>query len=427
MKKLIVLPLVCVIISAGAYAQQLSVGSPESVGLSPKRLENIDVLFNKFIDDGHLPGGVVLVARKGKIAYFKAFGNRNLGSKKSFAKDDIFRIASMTKAITTTAVLMLYEQGLFRLDDPISWYLPMFKEMEVLEYFNETDSAYTTVPADQEITIRHLLSHTSGISYGFMDPAINAIYTKNGANGFGLSHETLTTREMNQKIAQQPLLHQPGANWTYGHNTEVLGYFVEVISGKTLGEYCREMIFEPLGMTDTYFYIPKGKQKRLVPIYGVDDTNTLFKWDEKDANYPTYGRDDHFAGGGGLSSTAMDYAVFCQMLLSNGIYDGHRLLGRKTIVLMRTDQLAKFGIEPRSLLGSNGNSFGLGYALITEKSESNLPGSAGTYYWGGIYNTKFWINPDEDMFIVVMAQMLPFPRADLWSKLNTVIYSSIDD
>lgn len=405
----------------------LSEGKPEEVGLSSDHLKNIDQLFNKWIDDNKIPGGIVLVARKGKIAYFKSFGKSDIEEGKEYQNDDIFRMASMTKGVTTTAVLQLYEQGLFGMDDPISQYIPSFENTAVLDEFNESDSSYTTKKIQKQITIRHLLSHTSGIPYAFSDKKAAAIFAKNDFVNFGLSHDKATTKEMVEMIAQQPLLHQPGEKWTYGHNTDVLGYFIEVISGKTLGEYCRVNIFEPIGMNDTYFYLPKNKHSRLVPVYSELGNGKIVKRPWKTTNYPTYGRDDHFAGGGGLSSTAMDYAIFCQMLLNNGSYNGRRILSRKTIDLMNSDQLEKMGIDSKSSFGNKGTSFGLGFALNTQQSTSHSHGSEGAFNWGGIFNTKYWIDPKEEMFMVAMAQIYPFSGGDIWTKLQTIIYSSIED
>lgn len=411
---------------------ELKQATPESVGLSSQKLTNIDNLFNKFIEDKIIPGGIVLIGRKGKIVYHKTFGNRDLDTKQPFQKGDIFRIASMTKAITTTAMLQLYEKGLFGLDDPLHLYLPQFKDPMVLNEFNTADSTYTSTKSSKQITIRHLLSHTSGISYGFMDPRINAIYAKNGgAHNFGLSHPVYSTKDMINIIAKQPLLHEPGEKWSYGLNCEVLGYLVEVFSGQTLGEYCRKNIFDPLGMDDTWFYLPKEKEDKLVPVYAYtfkDGLNKIPAPQNEMLDYPKKGPLNHFAGGGGLSATAKDYGIFCQAMLNDGVYNGKRILGRKTIELMTSDQLAKMGVKPY-IFGDidNGTSFGLGYAIQTEKYISHAHGSVGNFYWSGAFHTKFWINPEEDMFMVTMVQLIPFERPDLFTKLNTIIYSAIDD
>lgn len=411
----------------GQSDRQLSEQADGS-GLSTTQLQHIDALCQSYQEQGLLPGGTVLVARHGKIAYFKAWGNKDLSNNTAFKKDDIFRLASMTKAFTSVAILQLYEQGKLGLDDPVSNYLPFMKEMSIMEQFNPADSSYTSKPAKTAITIRHLLTHTSGICYDFLNAEINAIYTKRGVNNYGLSHPVHTTRQMAENIAQQPLLHEPGAQWTYGYNMEILGYLIEVITGKNLGTYCKEHIFAPLGMDDTYFYLPKEKASRLVDVYQM--TPEGLSTYEGAANvwyYPLLEDKDHFAGGGGASSTTLDYAVFCQMLLNGGIYNGIRILGSKTIELMTTDQLALLRIEPSGALAYTRSSFGLGFSLKLEKGKALSGGSSGTYAWGGLFNTKFWIDPKEDLIFVGMTQVLPGGDADFWKKMDAIIYGAVQD
>ncbi|MEL7533863.1 MAG: serine hydrolase domain-containing protein [Bacteroidota bacterium] len=416
----------CLVFNLRAQSPTLEMASPESVHLSPTQLANIDALFAEYIEQGFIPGGVVMIGRKGKIAYYKHFGYSNIKKETPYNNDDIFRIASMTKALTTTAVLKLFEQGKFLLDDPIADYIPAFADTKVMSAFDEKDGSYETEDLETPITIRHLLTHTSGIPYPFNDPA-KSIYKQGDADKFGLSHKEASTAEMVNKIAALPLMHQPGEKWTYGHSVDVLGYFVEVISGQTLGAYLNEHVFEPLGMKDTYFYLPEDKQERLVPVYGEFEKAGLRKMPDLLYNYPSFGRDDHFAGGGGLSSTAMDYGIFCQMMLNMGEYNGKRILSRKTIELMTTDQLALMGIDTQNILGGNGTSFCLGFALTTERKLASEHGSVGSFNWGGIFNTKYWIDPEEEMFMVAMTQMLPFYHQEFWQKLNTIIYSSVTD
>lgn len=408
-------------------AQQLQEASPESVGLSSKQLAHIDGLCQEYLDNNWLPGGTILVARKGKIAYFKTWGNRDTKSNTPYQKDDIFRLASMTKAFTSVAMLQLLEQGKYRLDEPVSMYIPAFAESKVLLKLNAADTTYTTIPVKNPITIRHLMTHTSGLSYAFMDARIKAIYEKNGAANFGLSHETITTAEMVQRIAEQPLLHHPGERWTYGYNTDVLGYLVEVLSGQTLGVYCKEHIFGPLGMKDTGFYLPKEKTPRLVPVYyDVPEKKQLLVHTDPIYNYPFLGRDDHFAGGGGASSTTLDYAIFCQMLLNGGTYNGKRILSKKTTDLLATDQLAYMGIEPTKRVDEFGTSYGLGISLKTKRNEAQTLNSAGTLAWGGIFNTKYWINPKEELVFVGMTQILPDYHPEFWEKLYNIIYAAVE-
>ncbi|MBV5348153.1 beta-lactamase family protein [bacterium] len=311
-------------------------GPSGMVGMSEKRLQLLDQFIQEYVNKGFIPGGVFLVARDNQIVYNKTFGFRNTDKKVPYKKDDIFRICSMTKAITSVAIMQLYEEGKLGLDDAVQDYIPAFKNTQVLDAFNEKDSAYTTVPVNSPITLRQLLTHTSGIAYGDFYPGkVQAVYKKNNMLGVGLSHPSWNTEEFINRLAAVPLAFQPGDHFMYGLNMDVLGRVIEVVSGEKLSDYFRKHIFEPLGMKDTYFYLPKEKQSRLVPIYGYDANNT-FQMLANDAlvsnsDYPKSADIGHYAGGGGLSSTAMDYAIFIQSLLNNGVYNGKRILSRKTI------------------------------------------------------------------------------------------------
>ncbi len=421
--------LVCLLFTfASLQAQTLAEASPESVGLSSKQLANIDALCQEYVEKNWLPGGTILLARKGKIAYFKTFGNRDIAAKKPYQKDDIFRLASMTKSVTTVAAFMLYEKGLFRLDDPVWWYLPEWKEVQVLNTFNAADSTYTAVAPKSPLTIRHLLTHTSGISYDFMDSKASAIYTKNGATVVALAGEGMTTKSMSKKLAEQPLMHHPGEKYTYGHSTDVLGALVETLSGQTLGEFCQAHIFKPLGMNDSHFYLPKEKWERLVPVYYEIQNKGIQRHDDRTYAYPMMNRSDYFAGGAGLNSTTMDYAIFAQMLLNKGNYNGVRILGRKTVDLMTsTDQLKKLEVAKKDygFLG-DGTTFTLGFSLSTAENLSHTSGSVGVFGWGGIFNTKYWVDPQEDMTMVAMTQIYPRYHPEFWDKLYAIIYGALE-
>jgi len=409
-------------------AQPLADAKPETVGLSSKQLENIDALFKYYEDKNWLPGGTVLIARKGKVAYFNAFGNKDLKAKTPFQKDDIFRLASMTKGVTTVATFILYEKGLFRLDDPVWWYLPEWKEVKVLDNFNEADSTYTTIDAKQPITIRHLLTHTSGISYDFMNKTSGAIYAKNGATVGELAGEGMTTAKMSAQLAKAPLMHKPGERYTYGHSTDILGQLVEVLSKQTLGEFCKEHIFEPLGMKETHFYLPKPLMSRLVPVYYEIQNKGFQRHDDATFGYPYMNRPDYYTGGAGLSGTTMDYAIFAQMLLNKGTYNGKHILGRKTVELMTaTDQLKKLGVEEYGFLGKNGTTFTLGFSLSTKDNLAHTSGSEGVFGWGGIFNTKYWVDPVEEIVMVGMTQVYPSYHPEFWEKLYAIIYGALED
>lgn len=414
-------------LAVNLQAQPLAEAKPETVGLSFNQLQNIEALFKQYEDKNWLPGGTVLIARKGKVAYFNAFGNKDLEAKIAYKKDDIFRLASMTKSVTTVATFMLYEKGAFRLDDPVWWYLPEWKEVKVLDKFNEIDSSYTSIEAKKTITIRHLLTHTSGISYDFQSKIAAAIYAKGGATVEALAGEGMTTAKMSKRLSKQPLMHQPGEKYTYGHNTDILGQLVEVLSKQTLGEFCKEHIFEPLGMKETHFYLPKPLMSRLVPVYYEIQNKGLQRHDDATFGYPYVNRPDYFTGGGGLSGTTMDYAIFAQMLLNKGTYNGKRILGRKTVDLMTsTDQLQKLGI-PKKSFSQNGATFSLGFSLSTKDNLSHTSGSVGTFGWGGIFNTKYWVDPKEEMVMVAMTQVYPSYHPEFWEKLYAIVYGALED
>ncbi len=413
-------------------AQKLIESNPLEAGMSPQKLKQLNPFIENYIDQNAIPGGVFLIARKGKIVYHKSFGNRSTENTRPYQNDDIFRIASMTKAITTVSIMQLYEQGKIGLDDPIHYYIPAFKNVVVLDQFNNSDSTYTTVPPKKAITIRHLLTHTSGIVYGdFSRGKLQIIYNKFNMTGVGLSHASWTTEELVNKIAEIPLAFQPGTKYTYGLNMEVLGRLIEVVSGLTLDTYFQKHIFDPLGMEDTYFYLPKDKHHRMIPLYTQKNGGGLQMAGENTAalgfDYPTKSGRNHFAGGGGLSSTALDYAKFIQALVNNGLYNGQRILSRNTIETMTADQMILLNREGNGFSTLPGISYCLGFALRTEEAKGYGPKSPGTYEWGGYFNTKFFIDPEEELVFVGMTQILPFYRNDFWNRMYAIIYGAIED
>ena len=419
------------LVSGQMAAPILEAGTPAEAGIAADRLQRVDELINKYIEREWLAGGVFTIARRGKLIYHKAFGNKDL-LKNPYAKDDIFRIASMTKALTSVSILQLYEKGMVGLDDPIHFYLPAFQEMTVLENFNHEDSTYTVVPANQPITIRHLLTHTSGITYGTFNPGpIQIIYEKLGLNAIGLSHAQLSTAEAIDKIAGAPLIFQPGEQYMYGLNMDVLGRIIEVVSGKSLAVYFREHILDPVGMYDTHFYLPKEKHDRLVPLYSQDDDHEWFIRDDglgiDGLDYPKAAQRSHFAGGGGLSGTALDYAKFIQVLCQGGDHDDVHLLSRKTLEVMTSDQLILQNRAGKGISQRPGITYGLGFRLLTHQASGWSTKSPGTYEWGGVFNTKYFIDPREELTFVGMTQVLPFKRQEFWDRLYTVIYAAIDD
>lgn len=401
---------------------------PQSVGIYPERLNRLDGLFQSYINKGAFPGVVAIVVRDGKIVYHKAFGKSDLDSKRTMQKDDIFRIASMTKAITSLGIMMLHEEGKIMLDDPISKYIPEFAKPNVLDQFNPKDSSYTTVPAKREITVRHLLSHTSGINYNAIagDERMRMIYTKAGGIIDAFTTEPLKIGDMVKKLAKQPLTHQPGEKWTYGLSIDVLGYLIEIVSGQTLAEYFQQHIFAPLGMKDTYFYLPDSHKNRLVPLYSEDKEKGLVKGTTgnltTNPNYPIEGAKTYYSGGGGLSSTAYDYAIFLQMLLNNGVYNGKRLLSRKGVELFtNANQTNNLFPDPRAY-------FSLGFSVTNEVGRASDLTSVGRFTWGGAFSTHYFADPKEKISGVLMKQMWPTSfGGELDRKFELMIYQALDN
>ena len=404
----------------------LSDGSPESVGISSERIARMDNIFQNSVNNKEVPGVAAIVIRNGKIVYHKSFGMADNQSNRALKKDDIFRIASMSKAITSTAVMMLWEEGKFQLDDPISKYIPEFKNPTLVKSFSFRDSSYTTEPAKNEITIRHLLSHTSGLGYGVIDgdERFKAMYKKAGITDL-YTTESIKIGESVKKLAKLPLHHNPGEKYTYSEGLDVLGYFIEVISGMPFDEFLRKKMFEPLGMNDTYFYLPDNKAARLV---SVQRPNKDGQWEKfpvtfYDTDYPIKGAKTFFSGGAGLSSTAKDYATFLQMYLNEGELGGKRFLSRKTIDAILSNQTENlFG-------GEKGDSFfGLAYSVLRVKGENKGGiGSEGTFTWGGYFNTNYFADPKEKIIGVIMKQTQQTKGDNLNELFRQIIYQSLDD
>ncbi|MCS6967016.1 MAG: serine hydrolase [Cytophagales bacterium] len=396
--------------------QLLSPAPAEQVGMSTRRLAYIDTFLLKRLQKQLLPGAVCLVARKGKIVYHKAFGYRNLASRIPMEKDDIFRIMSMTKAITSVAVMMLFEEGQFLLHEPISKFIPEFKNPKVLKrlILNSKDTSFTAVAAKQEITIWHLLTHTAGIPYN------HPLQHKAGIPPFHTT-KPLTLSQTIPKLAQLPLMHEPGEQFTYGLSTDVLGYLIEKVSGMTLSEFFTKRIFKPLGMHDTFFYVPSDKKERLVMLCEEVEGKVIPHTNAAEyADYATEGAQTYYSGGAGLCSTAADYANFMQMLLNGGRYNGVQLLSRKTIEMMTQNQIGE-------LTTWRGTKFGLGFELLEREQISRVPGSVGVFRWDGMYSTFFWIDPKEELIAVFMSQVWPTSQTDLAQRVQTLVYQAIVD
>jgi len=405
--------------------EPLTTAKPESQGFSSERLGRIDSLFQKFVDQRAIAGATALVARKGKIVYFRSTGYNDQENKVPLEKDAIFRIASQTKAITSVAVMMLFEEGRISLSDPISMLLPEFSNPKVITGFNKKDSSFTSQAAKRAVTIHDLLTHTSGYCYpGSGGEAITAIYAKLRIVN-GVPEAVSTLKEEMRKIALAPLAHEPGEKFSYGLSTDILGYLVETVSGQSLENFFRTRIFDPLGMADTYFRLPVEKHSRLMLLYednikgdGVQKTTGQY------IDYPLR-KGIYYSGGGGLSSTAMDYAKFLQMLLNEGEYNGTRLLSRKTIEMMRINQIGTLG-SGSLFIPNSADKFGLGFEVISQPGKAQILISEGAFGWGGAFGSLYWIDPDEDLIVQFVIQKAG-EYNDIRSKFITAVYQAIEE
>ena len=403
--------------------------TPAEVGLSSELLERITSALQRSIDDGRIAGGVALVARHGKVVYLKAVGMADRDAKRPMRTDNLFRICSMSKPITSVAVMMLYEEGRFTLNQPVSDFIPEFKKMKVLDPpypQDKTSPPGALVDAKRPITIRHLLTHTSGLTYQW-SPRLGKSY-RDAAIGSGILQHEGTIGDAVKRLAAQPLLFQPGDAWEYSLADDVLGYLVEVVSGMPLDKFLQERIFGPLGMKDSCFFLPDEKVPRLATAYTYYPEKGLQPIHEKEvvkegefnfsADYPYRGQRTYFSGGGGLSSTAEDYYRFCKMMLNGGQLNGTRLLSRKSVELVSQNQV-------QGKLDEMG--YGLGFGVTSEPRFLTELGSVGSYYWGGFYYTSFVIDPKEDLIAIFMGQLHPTGGLNLDDKVIRLAYQAIND
>lgn len=428
MKNLYTLLFIALAVTATAQTKSivesppLAEARPETVGMSPQRLARIDEMCSLAVAQGHVPGVVALVARRGKIVYHKAFGMADNTAGRALKGDDIFRIASQSKAITATAVMMLWEEGKFRLDDPISKFIPEFKNPQVLHTFQYRDTSYTTVPGKSEITIRHLLTHTSGIGYGVIDgdERFKMIYHKAGITDL-FTTENIGIGESVKKLARLPLHHHPGEGYTYSEGLDVLGYFIEIVSGMPFDVFLRTRLFEPLGMHDTWFYLPEKSVSRLVTVQEPADG----KWKRYpvtfyDPDYPAVGARRFFSGGAGLSSTARDYATFLQMYLNEGELNGVRILSRTTVKMIMANQIGE--------LWSGVKHLGIAFGVLTQYGQDmGGQGSAGTFDWGGYFNTQYFADPEEKIVGILMKQTQNATGDETAWKFRQLVFQAVDD
>ncbi|HEY8970359.1 MAG TPA: serine hydrolase domain-containing protein [Puia sp.] len=401
-------------------SQSITVSNLPRKDVDYGRLARIDTLVNSYIDKGWIPGVVTLVVKGGQIVQYKGYGYADAESRKPMHKDDLFRIASQTKAIVSTAIMILYEEGKFTLDEPIADFLPAWRHPSVLNEFHASDTTYTTVPAKRDITFRDLLTHTSGLDYtGIGTEKMRAIYAKaHIPSGLGVIDRDL--RERMEALARLPLVSQPGEKWVYGLSIDVLGCLVEVISGRNLEQFCTERIFRPLGMKDTYFNVPASKASRLTTVYMEDSLHHVVRWTKErttiDPDYPLKEK-HYFSGGAGLTSTAYDYAIFLQTMLNGGIYNGARILSPRTVQMMTSGQL--------TFLFNGIDNFGLGFGITSELSGARGPRNAGSFYWGGFFGTTYWADPRAGLVCLIMTQENPSSHGDLAAKVEQLIYQSL--
>ncbi len=401
----------------------LSEVNANDVGLSEFRLSYIDTMLNNAVNDNIIPGAVALVSRNGKIAYHKAFGMADNTSERDLQQSDIFRIASQSKAITSTAVMMLWEEGKFNLDDPISKYIPEFANEQIIDTFNENDSSYTAKPSVKQITIRHLLTHTSGVGYGVIDGdhRFNKLYNKAGIVDL-FTTKDISIEDNIKKLAKLPLHHNPGEKFTYSEGLDVLGYFIEIVSGMPFDEFLDTRIFKPLGMLDTQFYLPESKYNRLVTVQTKKgDAWVKYPVTFYDTDYPIKGAKRFFSGGAGLTSTAKDYAAFLQMYLNKGELNGTRLLSRTTVETILTNQIPYISEAIEAV-------HGLAFGLIDKKTHDlGGAGSEGTFIWGGYFNTVYFADPKENIIGVLLKQTQRINGDDTSNKFRKLVMQAIDD
>jgi CubicO group peptidase (beta-lactamase class C family) len=395
--------------------------TPEQAGFSASRLSRIGALMQDYVDQNKLAGLVTMVARRGKVVHLERCGLMDLEAQKPMQIDTIFRIYSMTKPITSVALMMLYEQGHFQLHDPVSRFIPEFANVKVFADAAGKDVILTEL--DKEITLWHLLTHTAGLTYNFFeDSPVDALYRQADV----LQPDT-TLEEMVHKLAKLPLVHQPGTAWRYSMATDVLGYVIEVISGMSLDLFFEEQILKPLGMQDTAFYVPQAKLDRLAALYGPGENGGIALLDAA-ATSPYAHPPRLLRGGSALVSTASDYARFAQMLLNGGELDGVRLLGRKTVELMTINHLPEdlipICIQPHVLRGSG---FGLGVSVLVDVARAGRLGSQGSYGWGGMATTSFFVDPKEELVGLLLTQFIPSRHSPIRDEFQTLVYQALVD
>lgn len=401
------------------FSQTIETTTPPDRSVDYFRLARIDTFIDGYLKKDWINGVVTLIIHDGHIVQYKGYGYANIADHKPMRRDDLFRIASQTKAIVSIGLMELFEEGKFYLDEPIADFLPAYRDMRVLDTFNPADTTYTTVPAKRPITFRDLLTHTSGLDYPLIGTRnMQAIYAKAGIpSGLGVFDYDL--RERMEALARLPLVHQPGEKWTYSLGVDLIGCLIEVISGKNLEDYLAERLFRPLGMKDTYFNVPAAKASRLVTLYHEDANHHIVAYTKQDAgvdpDYPLRNK-RYFSGGAGLSSTAWDYAVFLQMLLNGGIYNGVRILSPRTVQLITSSQL--------SFTYDGVDNFGLGFGITSPLSAARQVRNEGSFGWGGYFGTTYWVDPKAHLVCLIMTNERDVSHGELERTLEQLVYQS---
>jgi len=407
----------CVVATLCACASLPLAAAPADVGVSAERLARVAPVMQRYIDDGRVAGSVVWVQRQGEDLMLQAFGYRDREKQDPMTTDTIFRIASMTKPIVTAAVMMLQEEGKLLLADPVAKYLPEFAKTRVAV---AKEGGYDVVDANREITIRDLLTHTSGVAYG--DGVAKDQWAAAGIQGWYFAGRDEPIRETVRKIAPLPFEAQPGERFVYGYGLDVAGALIEVASGLPLDAYLREQIFDPLDMRDTYFFLPKTKRDRLAVVYAPTDDGKLVRAPDGDGmnRQGRYvdGPRKCFSGGAGLVSTARDYGRFLQALLNGGVLSDGRILSPSSVDLMTVNELGRIAYEP-------GVGFGLGFSVVTDVGARGVPGSVGEFGWGGAYRTVFWVDPEKALIVLYLTQISPWTDIDDAQKLRALVYQAI--
>lgn len=406
--------------SSTVLAQDLSRATPEEVGVSSERLYRLNTIFQKYVDDGQLSGSVIQVARHSKIIYQGAFRLRDRESSAPMKMDVIFRIASQTKALISVGIMILQEEGRLLISDPLGKYIPEFNNTTVAE--PQDGGGYQIVKAKRPITIRDLLTHTSGISYG-AGPASD-LWKEAGIQGWYFADRDEPIAATVSRIAALPFDAHPGERWIYGYNTDILGVVIEYVSGESLDVFLKNKIFEPLGMKDTHFYLPESKVDRLATVYsflaggGLERAPSPGEMVGQGAYVD--GPRKSFSGGAGLLSTASDYTNFLQMMLNGGEFNDKRILSRKSVELMTVDHLADIVFRP-------GQGFGLGFSVVKDLGARGVLGSVEEYTWGGAYHSTYWVDPQEQLVVVYFTQLIPARGLDDHAKLRALIYQALLD